>query len=81
MVVFTREDLVKGLDGLLQGYQSTFNTGEDLSDGEGLRHESLRDQLKSRLKAETQIAHLDLSGSLDSELVLLGQLIHTHYEA
>lgn len=41
VVVLTVEDLLESVDGLLEGDKSTLNTGEDLSDSERLRHESL----------------------------------------
>ena len=73
------EDLTERLDGLLEGnlrshrgqrrrsrkkarqrtYEATLDSGEDLGDGEGLRHETL-----------------DLTRTLDGELVLLGELVH-----
>lgn len=63
-IVVTVQDLLEGLDGVLQRDQSTLDTSENLGDGERLRHESL-----------------DLSGSLDGELVLFRQFVHTHYES
>lgn len=41
VVVLTVEDLLESVDSLLEGNKSTLNTGEDLSDGERLGHESL----------------------------------------
>lgn len=58
-VVLAVEDLLDRLDRLLEGHEATLDTREDLSDGEGLRQETL-----------------DLTGTLDDELVLLGQLVH-----
>lgn len=41
VVMLTVEDLLESVDSLLEGDKSTLNTGEDLSDSERLRHESL----------------------------------------
>lgn len=54
------EDLLEGADGVLELDELALVTGEDLSDLEGLRHETL-----------------DLACTLDDELVLLRQLVHT----
>lgn len=59
-IVLTVKNLLERSDSVLEGNKSSLKTSENLSDGEGLRQESL-----------------DLSSSLDGQLVSLGQLIHT----
>lgn len=59
-IVVTTKDLLAGRDGVLERDELALDTSEDLSDSEGLAHETL-----------------DLTGTLDGELVLLGKLVHT----
>ena len=59
-VVVTTEDLLAGRDGVLERDELALDTSEDLSDSEGLAHETL-----------------DLTGTLDGELVLFRELVHT----
>jgi hypothetical protein len=42
--VVTGQDLLEGLDSVLQRDESSLDTSEDLGDGEGLRHEPARDR-------------------------------------
>jgi len=41
-VVVSVQDLLEGGDGVLQRDETTLDTGKDLGDGEGLRHEPTR---------------------------------------
>ena len=73
------EDLLEGPNGLLEGYELALETGEDLRDLEGLRHETL--DLTSALDLNADAISLECGRRFStltySELILLRQLVHT----